>query len=126
MPRRTTITCKCGYRWRTRHQDLTQVACPKCKGGRKAAPPPPPPRQAPDPGKRDNGGRNYGMVEIQKYLWGIGCWHAENFKRCMEQRTKKEHAKYLRQVIIVNKTRHDSVGRMETDAALEALRRLGQ
>jgi hypothetical protein len=126
QPRRTTVTClKCGYRWRTRHQDLTQVACPKCKGGRAPAPPPPPLR-LPTPGKRDNGGHNYGRTEIARYVKFLGCWTFVNPADASKRRDPKEYQQMLRELINVNRTRQDAVGRMETDAAIEALRRLGQ
>jgi hypothetical protein len=126
MPRRTTVTCrKCGYRWRTRHQDATKISCPKCKDGNKLVPPPPPPR-LPDPGKRDNGGNNYGRTEINRYIKYLGCWTFVNPVDASKRRDPREYQQILRKLIEVNRTRLDTVGRMETDAALEAIRRLGQ
>jgi hypothetical protein len=126
MHRRTTTTClKCGYRWRTRHQDSTQISCPKCKGGKKLAPPTPPPRP-PDPGKRDNGGHNYGRTEVNRYIKYLGCWTFGNPANASKRRDPQEYQQMLRQLIEVNRNRQDIVGRMETDAALEALRRLEQ
>ena len=143
--KRLDVICeKCRHRWDTRCA-VEDAICPRCQGPAvlahkwvmevKEIPKEPSalwpkenmvvmemPPQAPE--RRDSHQR-YNRSAVEDYLHGIGCWGADNFGRCLAQRSDQEHAIVLRQVISVNKTRHDPIGEMETAMALEILNRLG-
>ena len=134
---RQRVDCPCGHSWTTRSAPDTAV-CPKCSG-KGASPhvwvtkvadiPKSPDTPAPPPGNKwKNYDKNlhYGQTAVTEFLRGLGCHSADNYGRCMAQRTDLEYATSLRQLIWVNKTRHDSIGAMETSMAFEILKRLGQ
>jgi hypothetical protein len=56
---------------------------------------------------------------------GLGCHAADNFGRCMAQRTDQDYKKDLENLIEVNRrTRRDEIGEMENLEAQKVFKRL--
>lgn len=128
---RTRITCPtCEYSWRTKANSPEQAKCPQCAGRHKAKPQPLPPlifKRKPEPIKRidtRDRSRIYGRAEATSFVHGLGAWSAENFARAMAQRTEREYIASLKQLIEVNKGRHDQAGAWETAEAWAVIGRL--
>ena len=131
--KRQRVTCACGFSWTSRRPPVTAI-CPQCQGRdivlyiREWATKVEdiPGSVAPAPPFEKNRATLYGKTAIEQFIRGLGCWSADNFGRCMANRTNQEYKRDLENLIELNKTRHDAVGKMETEAAYRVLRRLGQ
>ena len=131
--KRQRVTCACGFSWTSRRPPGTAI-CPQCQG-REIVPyvrewvtkvEDIPGSVAPAPPFEKNRATLYGKAASEQYITGLGCHSADNFGRCMAQRNDADYAVALRQLIKVNRSRKDAVGKMETEAAYRVLRRLGQ
>ena len=130
--KRLDVICvKCRHRYETRRA-VEDAFCPKCQGPAVLAHKwvmevqdiPQEPEPLPPSSRRDSHQR-YNRSAVEDFLHGLGCHGADNKGRCMAQRTDAEYAASLRKLIEVNRSRHDSVGEMETQMAQAVLRRLG-
>jgi len=71
-----------------------------------------------------NSEHNYTKLDAVRYIKYLGCWTFVNEVDAVKRRDPAEYAQLLRQLIEVNKTRRDSVGRWERAAAKEVLKKL--
>jgi hypothetical protein len=123
MKRQRVKCIACAYTWKTRSKDLSGVSCPRC--GNQALPPneipEPEPIQTPTPATCPYGQKSYGKLEAQRYVRYLGCWTFVNPTDAAKRRDPEEYKALLRQLIEVNKTRHDQIGMFETQYAKQAL-----
>jgi hypothetical protein len=70
--------------------------------------------------------RIFTKAEAERYVKYLCCWGHNHTTNDLPQRDPQEYRAALLQLITVNKTRDDDIGRWETQAALRELQKLGK
>jgi hypothetical protein len=71
--------------------------------------------------RTEKNNRTYTKLDAQRYVAFLGCWTFANPIDAANRRDLRDYLHLLTMLIEVNKTRHDHIGRWETEAAKRIL-----